>query len=515
VDNALAAADEARIPADVTVQIDQLAEDRVRVICTDNGPGIVAKNVPMVFGKLLFGSKFHRLKMSRGQQGIGVSAAGMYGLLTTGHPVRVISRTSARGPALRFEIQIDTQKNQPTVRQKEEVAWDLPHGTSVEIELEASYRKGQHSVAGDLRQFSRATPGAAVGGLAAGGVSRGAPGGLVKPGVRRLPPRAARDEQSGALAQLLDQPRRSDIRVAPQLHHTVDQILFGNIGGTGQLGLLFMHFESQPVEQAANFLPVDTQPFRQALMLHFDLAFGVAHNFRAFPPVQQQVDGIGIQLLAFFGQAAAAPGVQAGHQGEQQRPFCQTLQAVAGGNRALELRGASLGIFFIDVAQNSDVPIPVFDEEVDLAGGKGRKRGFGKIGQAPVLFLVGVDAAGDQHAAILEGGEKIFDYLFELLASPVGFGHFIQAIQQNQAAFFEQFFSQKGGVIADAGVFELGSNKTPEVVGARLFTTGGQAACGKIAQDDAHRQERAVLPGLRLRFFVIIFLFGQGRGQAG
>ncbi len=158
VDNALDAADEARIPADVTVQIDQLAEDRFRVRCSDNGPGIVAKNIPNVFGKLLFGSKFHRLKMSRGQQGIGVSAAGMYGLLTTGHAVRVISRTGPKRPALEFEIQIDTKKNQPTVRQQREVDWPEPHGTSVEIELEASYRKGQHSVESYLRQISLANP---------------------------------------------------------------------------------------------------------------------------------------------------------------------------------------------------------------------------------------------------------------------------------------------------------------------------------------------------------------------
>jgi hypothetical protein len=37
---------------------------------------------------LLYGSKFHRLRQSRGQQGIGISAAGMYGQLTTGRPVR-------------------------------------------------------------------------------------------------------------------------------------------------------------------------------------------------------------------------------------------------------------------------------------------------------------------------------------------------------------------------------------------------------------------------------------------
>ena len=158
VDNSLDAADEANIPADVEVRIDELAEDRFLVRCTDNGPGIVARNVPSVFGKLLYGSKFHRLKMSRGQQGIGVSAAGMYGLLTTGKPVRVISRTSPKKPAQAFQIAIDTQKNLPTVKTQDEVEWDSPHGTQVEIELEASYRKGQHSVDNYIRQISLANP---------------------------------------------------------------------------------------------------------------------------------------------------------------------------------------------------------------------------------------------------------------------------------------------------------------------------------------------------------------------
>ena len=162
VDNSLDAADEANIPGDVEVRIDELAEDRFRVRCTDNGPGIVARNVPSVFGKLLYGSKFHRLKMSRGQQGIGVSAAGMYGLLTTGKPVRVMSRTSPRKPAQRFEIAIDTQKNLPTVKSQKDADWDAPHGTQVEIELEASYRKGQHSVDNYIRQISLANPHAQI-----------------------------------------------------------------------------------------------------------------------------------------------------------------------------------------------------------------------------------------------------------------------------------------------------------------------------------------------------------------
>jgi len=74
--------------------IEQLTETHFRLTIRDNGPGIVRRQVEKVFGKLLYGSKFHRLRQSRGQQGIGISAAGMYGLLTTGRPVVVTSRIS-------------------------------------------------------------------------------------------------------------------------------------------------------------------------------------------------------------------------------------------------------------------------------------------------------------------------------------------------------------------------------------------------------------------------------------
>ena len=72
--------------------------------CEDNGPGIVRKQVEHIFGRLLYGSKFHRLKMSRGQQGIGISAAGMYGLMTTGKPMVIISKTSKKNESRPTEV---------------------------------------------------------------------------------------------------------------------------------------------------------------------------------------------------------------------------------------------------------------------------------------------------------------------------------------------------------------------------------------------------------------------------
>ncbi|GAH88116.1 unnamed protein product, partial [marine sediment metagenome] len=109
VDNSLDACEEAGILPDIQVRIDQTdAEDRFRVQVTDNGPGIVKEQIPRIFGKLLYGSKFHRLKMSRGQQGIGISAAGMYGHLTTGKPVAITSKTSPDAQAHYYQVVINT-----------------------------------------------------------------------------------------------------------------------------------------------------------------------------------------------------------------------------------------------------------------------------------------------------------------------------------------------------------------------------------------------------------------------
>src|SRR5205807_2415206 len=84
VDNSLDACEEAGILPEVWVHIESTGSNRYKIGVQDNGPGILKKQIPLIFGKLLYGSKFHRLRMSRGQQGIGISAAGMYGVLTTG-----------------------------------------------------------------------------------------------------------------------------------------------------------------------------------------------------------------------------------------------------------------------------------------------------------------------------------------------------------------------------------------------------------------------------------------------
>jgi len=158
VDNALDACEEAGILPKVEISIEQHSETHFRVSVRDNGPGIVKKQIPSIFGQLLYGSKFHRLRMSRGQQGIGISAAGMYGLLTTGQPVKIISRTSPRAATHYYELQIDTRKNRPVIIRDDQVDWDARHGTQVDIELEAKYQRGRQSVDDYLEQTAIANP---------------------------------------------------------------------------------------------------------------------------------------------------------------------------------------------------------------------------------------------------------------------------------------------------------------------------------------------------------------------
>ena len=162
VDNSLDACEEARILPEIKVELQQLKEDRFKVIIEDNGPGIVKEQIPKIFGKLLYGSKFHRLRVSRGQQGIGISAVLLYGQLTTGKGMHITSKISPRHSANYFEVQIDTQKNEPLIAQEKTVDWSKDQGTRIEIEMNASYQKGKQSVDEYLKEIALINPHATI-----------------------------------------------------------------------------------------------------------------------------------------------------------------------------------------------------------------------------------------------------------------------------------------------------------------------------------------------------------------
>ncbi len=172
VDNALDACEEARIFPEIVVELEELeppapgsSSSRYRVRIEDNGPGIPKPEIGKIFAKLLYGSKFHRLKQSRGQQGIGISAAVMYGQMTTGEPSTVVSKLKG-SRANKVRLFIDTAKNAPRIDAygvDDSDAWKLKaSGTSIEILLIGQYKGGRHGVEAYLKQTGLANPHAQI-----------------------------------------------------------------------------------------------------------------------------------------------------------------------------------------------------------------------------------------------------------------------------------------------------------------------------------------------------------------
>ena len=157
-DNSLDACDETNVLPEIHIELKKINEERFIVIVEDNGPGIVKAQIPNIFGKLLYGSKFHILSQNRGQQGIGISAVVLYSQLTTGKPIKVISKVSPNKPAHYYEIQIDTQKNEPKILKEEQKEWKKDHGTRIEVELDGKYQKGRQSVDEYVRETAIANP---------------------------------------------------------------------------------------------------------------------------------------------------------------------------------------------------------------------------------------------------------------------------------------------------------------------------------------------------------------------
>ncbi|MBR9683375.1 DNA topoisomerase VI subunit B [Candidatus Woesearchaeota archaeon] len=159
VDNSLDATEEARILPEISVEIVQLSENRFKITIEDNGPGIIKAQLPKIFAKLLYGSKFHKLSQSRGQQGIGISAAVLYAQLTTGKPALVQSKTDRNKKANQFALKINTQTNEPQILEEGQLDWpEKEHGTRIEMELEGSYFKGKQSVDEYLKETAITNP---------------------------------------------------------------------------------------------------------------------------------------------------------------------------------------------------------------------------------------------------------------------------------------------------------------------------------------------------------------------
>lgn len=165
VDNSLDACEDAEILPEIHVEIERVGNgtqknmDQIRVLVTDNGPGIPADDLSMVYGEYLASSKFGRGRCSRGQQGIGISAATTWAQLTSAKGVTVISKTKKMPQAIRAVIEVDIKKNQGLLRDKKSITWDRPHGTSVEFLFDGRMQmQGEGGILTYLRGTSLVNP---------------------------------------------------------------------------------------------------------------------------------------------------------------------------------------------------------------------------------------------------------------------------------------------------------------------------------------------------------------------
>ena len=181
VDNALDAAEEHRILPEIKVEIRKIRgkKDELIMISQDNGPGIGRKALGKAFGSLLFGSRFHTIRQTRGQQGIGITGVVMYSQLTTGKPTKVISKiptkiNRATGElenelAISVDIGLDTKKNKAITTGEKRLHWKdeetglpIEHGLRIEARMKAKYQRGKQSVNQYLKMTSIVNPHASI-----------------------------------------------------------------------------------------------------------------------------------------------------------------------------------------------------------------------------------------------------------------------------------------------------------------------------------------------------------------
>ena len=142
VDNSLDACEEEDILPMLDISIKRLGTggskntDLIEIMVEDNGPGLEADMLPQVFGEYLASSKFGRGRCTRGQQGIGISAATTWAQLTNASGVLVTSKTAKMKKAIRAQVDVDIKGNKGLMKNKETIDWNKPHGTKVVFRID-------------------------------------------------------------------------------------------------------------------------------------------------------------------------------------------------------------------------------------------------------------------------------------------------------------------------------------------------------------------------------------------
>ncbi len=164
VENSLDATELYGILPEIKVTVDVISPEKniVKVRVEDNGVGIPSSEVPNVFGRVFYGSKYV-IRQSRGLFGLGVKMAVLYAQMTTGSPVRVVTATPRSRRIHEFELMIDITKNRPRILKHNLIdnskRW---HGTIVELTLEGNWSGARRKVVEYIKRTALIAPYATI-----------------------------------------------------------------------------------------------------------------------------------------------------------------------------------------------------------------------------------------------------------------------------------------------------------------------------------------------------------------
>lgn len=142
VDNSLDACEQASILPELEIQVLKVGSgsskntDLIKIVVEDNGPGIDPDDLAKVFGEYLASSKFGKGQCSRGQQGIGISAATTWAQLTNAKGAFVMSKTPNMRKAVKGQVDVDIKTNSGVFKNKDTVDWDKKSGVRVEFTID-------------------------------------------------------------------------------------------------------------------------------------------------------------------------------------------------------------------------------------------------------------------------------------------------------------------------------------------------------------------------------------------
>lgn len=160
VENSLDATEPYGILPNILVSIKPVDESRgwYSIYVEDNGIGIPGGEIPNVFGRVFYSSKY-KIKQHRGVFGLGLKMVVLYAQSTTNKPIAVRSATIRSDKIYEYKIMIDTTKNEPIIIEQKEYnnkyRW---HGTAVKVIIEGNWLNSKKRIEDYLRRTAIISP---------------------------------------------------------------------------------------------------------------------------------------------------------------------------------------------------------------------------------------------------------------------------------------------------------------------------------------------------------------------